>query len=136
MCWPRATSQCYSSEKTRVCLATQAESLVPGKVVITLDPRRALVMVRPDISRDQGRQPAGPEQAKIINTHVAFHAHKFIIRRTGTNPLHEIVVPKRAHPIIRVGDLIGMAADASEAARDKMVALMSSRAGRIPRRRK
>lgn len=95
--------------------------------MITLDPRRALVMVRPDISRDQGRQPAGPEQAKIINTHVAFHAHKFIIRRTGTNPLHEIVVPKRAHPIIRVGDLIGMAADASEAARNKMVAGMSSR---------
>jgi len=105
------------------------------EVVMPLDPRRALVMIRSDIPADQGRRPAGPEQAKVINTHVAFHAHKFIIRRTGTNPLDGIKVPKRAHPIIQVGDFIAMAADASESARDRLAARLAASVHRKRRRR-
>jgi hypothetical protein len=91
------------------------------QVVFPIDPRRALVMIRPDLSSEEGRFPAVPAQADIINRNVAFAGHRFLVRKPGTNPLAGLTLPKRAPAVFVVGNLIGMSTNASQKARAKMV---------------
>jgi hypothetical protein len=104
------------------------------EIVVPIDPRRALVMVRPDLGAEDRRHWAGPAQAKIINEHVAFSAHRFIVRTPGTNPLAGIKLPEKAPPVFVVGDFIGMAPNVSVEARAKMIERMRKHQPRRPAR--
>jgi hypothetical protein len=75
-------------------------------VAFTFDPRHALMMVRPDLDGGHGRIDGSLEEAKVINTHVAFNAHRFIVRRPGTDPLAGLVVPRKAPLTSTVGNLV------------------------------
>jgi hypothetical protein len=75
-------------------------------VAFTFDPRHALMMVRPDLDRGHRRVGGSSEEAKVINTHVAFNAHRFIVRRPGTDPLAGLVVPKKAPLTATLGNLV------------------------------
>jgi hypothetical protein len=91
-------------------------------IVFTLDPRRALVLIRPDVEPLDARSDAGPAQAAIINRNVAFGAHRFIVRHPGTDPLRGVALPKKAPSVVVVGNLVGMHPNATEAGRAKAIA--------------
>jgi hypothetical protein len=90
-------------------------------IAFPLDPRHALVMVRPDLVADHVRFKGTPDEARIINLHVAFGAHRFIVRHPGTDPLSGIEVPKKAPPVWQYKDMIGVQPNASEAARARLM---------------
>jgi hypothetical protein len=75
-------------------------------VAFTFDPWHALIMVRADLAGGHGRIDGSAEEAKVINTHVAFSAHRFIVRRPGTDPLAGLVVPKKAPLTSTIEDLV------------------------------
>jgi hypothetical protein len=50
---------------------------------------------------------------ETINTHVAFHAHRFIVRHPGTDPLRGLNVPKKAPLVFSFGDMIAMSPNQS-----------------------
>jgi hypothetical protein len=91
------------------------------EIVFPIDPWHALVLLHPDTDVPEGRFPAGLEQAAIINLHVAFSAHRFIVRHPGTDPLRGVVLPKKAPSVVEVGNLIGMQQGASEVQRVKTI---------------
>jgi hypothetical protein len=55
------------------------------EIVFATDPRHALVMVRPDLRRADGRKRAPRHVAAVINRHVAFRCHRFVVQMPGTN---------------------------------------------------
>lgn len=76
-------------------------------LVFPLDPRHALVMVHPEQQAEiHAWQLGTPEQARIINLHVAFKAHRHIIFHPDTDPLDGLVIPKKAPPTYRVGNYL------------------------------
>jgi hypothetical protein len=98
------------------------------EIVFPLDPQRALVMVRPDRAPEQSRVPnMGRRQAEVINRHVAFNAHRWIVRKPGTNPLAGLTLPERAPAVFEVGDMIGLSTNQSVDTRAKVVARMKAR---------
>jgi hypothetical protein len=103
------------------------------EIVFPLDPQHALVMVRPDRDVGQLRITLGPRDAQVINRHVAFNAHRFIVRKPGTNPLAGLTVPERAPAVFEVGNMIGLSTNQSVEARAKVVARMKAKQ-REPRR--
>lgn len=110
-----------------------------SEIVFPIDPRRALVMIRPDQAADEMRMPGNRKQAEVINRHVAFSAHRFIVRTPGTDPLAGWTVPKRAPAVvvIKVGDgyMVGTITNASEEEHARRVkrALQKERANRDKR---
>jgi hypothetical protein len=92
------------------------------RVVVPLDPRHALVMARPDVSAEQLRRRGNVDDARVINLHVAFHAHRFIVRTPGTNPLEGIVAPKKAPSVFVLRDMVIMQMHASEKRRAEYLA--------------
>jgi Protein of unknown function (DUF4238) len=92
------------------------------EIVFPLDPRHALQMVRPDFSAAQGRGIGTLPQAAIFNLHVAFAAHRFIVRHPGTDPLRGAVLPKKAPPVFVVNGVVGMEQNATEADRAEFLA--------------
>ena len=103
------------------------------QILFPIDPQRALLMFRADLEVEQGRYPAGARQAEVINRHVAFSAHRFIVRKPGTDPLAGLTVPERAPAVYEVRDMIGLSVNQSVEARAKVVEHMK-RHGRPPRR--
>ncbi len=98
------------------------------EIVFPIDPQRALVMVRPDRLAEQSRVPnMGPRQARVINQHVAFNAHRFIVRKPGTNPLAGLTLPERAPAVFEVGNMIGLSFNQSVETRAKVVARMKAK---------
>jgi hypothetical protein len=91
------------------------------QIVFPIDPRRALVMVRRDLPADEGRFPAGAEQATIINRHVAFTGHRFLVRMPGTNPLAGLSLPTKAPAVFEAHGALGVGASESVEARVKLV---------------
>jgi hypothetical protein len=91
------------------------ESLSPGEamgvyhaseVVFPVDPRHALVLVRTDKPCEEGRDVGTRRMANIINRHVAFSCHRFIVRHPGTDPLKGVSLPKAASPVVVRGDYV------------------------------
>jgi hypothetical protein len=105
------------------------------EIVFPTDPHHALILVNPDQGVAHGRARAGQKQAEIINRHVAFNAHRFIVRRPGTNLLEGLVVPKKAQSVFVAGDVIAMQPHASEASRAKVTFHRGSRDPGTLRRR-
>ena len=96
-------------------LALVGESLSPGEalgagdapeVVFPTDPWHALVLHRRDQGRGDGRHAGTQSMADIINAHVAFNCHRFLIRYPGTDPLQGIEIPTKAPPVMTLGDMI------------------------------
>jgi hypothetical protein len=94
-------------------IALVGSSLSPGEplglydapeIVFPTDPRHALVMVRPDRSEHEGRFNGSPSMATIINRHIAFSCHHFVVRYPGTDPLKGLDVPDKATPVVTLGD--------------------------------
>ncbi|ACY13697.1 DUF4238 domain-containing protein [Haliangium ochraceum] len=90
-------------------------SLEPGEplglatapaVVFPTDPRHALVMVRPDKTRVERRDKGTPEMAQMINRHIAFCSHRFIVQHPGTDPLKGISLPGKVEPTRIQGDYV------------------------------
>jgi hypothetical protein len=92
-----------------------------AQIVFPMDPRHALIMLRPDIAELESRVQGGPDQARIINSHVAFSAHRFLVRLPGTNPLDGMTFPKKAPSVFTEGDLVGLQFNASEKRRAETV---------------
>jgi len=65
-------------------------------IAFTFDPWHALIMVRADLDQGHRRVDGTAEEAKVIKTHVAFSADRFIVRHPGTDPLWGLMVPKKA----------------------------------------
>ncbi len=103
------------------------------QIVFPIDPRRALVMVRPDEDADELWMPGNRAQADIINRHVAYCAHRFIVRMPGTNPLAGLTVPKKAASVMVVptakGFMIGTTTNASEEDQARIVKRIQEKHG-------
>lgn len=108
-----------------------ADPLSPGnasglahahEVVFPIDPRHALLMIRPDRDSNEIRGPGTARQAEIINLHVAFSSDRYLVRHPGTDPLRGIVLPKKAPPVFVFGDVVAMQQDATEESRAKFLA--------------
>lgn len=88
------------------------------QIVFPADSRRALVMLRPDTDADEVWFKGDREQAEVINRHVAYAAHRFIVRTPGTDPLAGWTVPKKAPAVMVVktatGFVFGTTTNASE----------------------
>jgi hypothetical protein len=69
------------------------------EVVAPLDPRHALVMVRPDLIQRERRVRGTKSMAEVVNRHIAFGCDRFIVRRPGTDPLRGIELPPKAHSV-------------------------------------
>ena len=68
-------------------------------VVFALDPRHALVMMRPDLLDTRHAWQRGTaEQAKAIHRLVAFRAHKQIFFHPGTDPITGLGIPGSKQP--------------------------------------
>lgn len=91
-------------------------------VVFPLDPRHALVLLRPNPDGEQHGRRGDATEAGIINRHVAFCAHRFIVRHPGTDPLAGIVLPKKAPPVYTVDNMIAMQPNSSVEARANYLA--------------
>jgi hypothetical protein len=91
-------------------------------VLFTLDPRHALLMIRPDLRAEQERRLASAADARTINLHVAFGAHRQIVRYPGTDPLAGITLPKRAPSVVVFDDIVMVQQNATEEARAKFLA--------------
>jgi hypothetical protein len=96
-------------------IALIGTSLEPGEplglatapeVVFPTDPRHAFVMVRPDRTHIERRDKGTPEMAQIINRHIAFCSHRFIVQHPGTNPLEGIDLPEKAEPARMQSDYV------------------------------
>jgi hypothetical protein len=94
-------------------LALVGESLAPGEalgatdapeIVFPTDPRHALILIRPDLKRRDARYSGTQRMADIINAHVAFSCHRFLIRYPGTDPLGGRTIPEKAPPVMTIGD--------------------------------
>jgi hypothetical protein len=94
-------------------LALVGKSLSPGEalgatdaqeIVFPTDPGHALVLIRPDQKRRDARYSGTQRMADIINAHVAFNCHRFLIRYPGTGPLQERTIPEKAPPVMIIGD--------------------------------
>jgi hypothetical protein len=103
------------------------------EIVFPVDPHHALLLIHADRGVEEGTYPAGAKQAEIVNLHVAFRAHRFIVRRPETDPLRGVVLPNRAPSVVVVGNgavgkgsvaLIGMEPNATEDQRARTVAKM------------
>jgi hypothetical protein len=86
-------------------------------IAFPVDPRRALVMSRPDLPLEEGRCPGAAEDAMVVNRQVAYGAHRFLVRSPGTDPLAGFVLPKRA-PSVSItptsdGYIVGMNTNSS-----------------------
>jgi hypothetical protein len=92
------------------------------EVVFPIGARHALLMIRPDLGSDEGRRHGTAKQADIINLHVAFGAHRFIVRHPGTDPLRGIVLPKKAPSAYVFGDIVAMQRNATQESRAKFLA--------------
>jgi hypothetical protein len=103
------------------------------EIVFPIDPRRALVMVRPDRPADEMWVPGTARQAEVINRHVAYGAHRFIVRMPGTNPLAGWTVPKKAPAVMVVpvdnGFLIGTTTNATEEQQARMAKRIQAKHG-------
>ena len=71
-----------------------------AQLVFSIDPRRALMMVRPDMPLLPGRMRAEADAAVIVNQHVAFNAYRSIVRQPGTDPLASDVAEKSAGGVL------------------------------------
>lgn len=74
------------------------------QIVFPLDPWRALVMLDPRTTEAQRWTYGNTADARIINRHVAFACHKYIVHRPGTNPLEGLDVPEKAPPVGTLGN--------------------------------
>jgi hypothetical protein len=91
-------------------------------VVFPLDPWHGLIMLRADLTdAHDARFRSTPAEARIINHHVAFAAHRFIARRPGTDPLTGLVVPDKAPSVYSVQDMVASQPNASVAARSRFL---------------
>jgi hypothetical protein len=88
-------------------------------------------MIRPDFEAKDLRTRGIPRQAKIINEHVAFRGHRFIVRTPGTDPLAGMKLPEKAPDVVVVGNMIGMAPHLSAEAHAEVIKGMR----RYPRKR-
>jgi hypothetical protein len=96
-------------------IALVGDSLSPGEalgvynapeIVFPTDPRHALVMVRPDRLSEDSVSSGNERMANVINRHVAFNCHRFVVRQPGTDPLRDLAIPAKAAPVVVVGDYI------------------------------
>ena len=96
-------------------LALVGKSLSPGEavgaadapeIVFPTDPWHALVLHRPDQKRGDDRYSGTQRMADIINAHVAFNCHRFLVRYPGTDPLQGRAIPKKAPPVMTIGDVV------------------------------
>jgi hypothetical protein len=96
-------------------IALVGSSLSPGEplgvynapeIVFPTDPRHALVKVRPDRISEDKVSAGNQRMADVINRHVAFSSHRFIVRLPGTDPLRGLAIPDKAAPIAVVGDYL------------------------------
>lgn len=80
--------------------------LTASKVVFPTDPHHAIVISRREQRAQCPRDAGTPEMANIINRHIAFRAHKHIVRAPGTDPLRGLVLPERAPMVSVEGNMI------------------------------
>jgi hypothetical protein len=95
-------------------------------VLFTLDPRHALMMVRSDLRAEQERRAGTVAEAIAINRHIAFAAHRQIVRYPGTDPLVGITLPKRAPSVFVFNDIVAMQPNATEEGRAAYMAKIAS----------
>lgn len=68
-------------------------------IVFPLDPRRALIMMRPDVQAPaHGWVKGTPKEANAINQLVAFRAYKQIFHHPDTDPLADLEIPGSPKP--------------------------------------
>lgn len=96
-------------------VALVGSSLSPGEavgagdaqeVIFPTDPWHALVLHRPDQGRNEDRYSGSQKMADIINAHVAFSCHRFLVRYPGTDPLRGRAIAKKAPPVVTIGNTV------------------------------
>jgi len=100
--------------------------------VFPVDKTHALVMVHPSFGAEDVRRRGRPEEAKMINEHVAFCADSYIVRTPGTDPLAGMKLPEKAPVVVVVGDYVGMTPNHSIAAQSRKVQRLPRKLGKAP----
>ncbi|MGE5736356.1 MAG: DUF4238 domain-containing protein [Acidobacteriota bacterium] len=77
-----------------------------GEIVVVTDPSHALVLVRPDKNARECRSPGTAAMADLINKHVAFNAHRYVVCHPDCVPLQGFTLPKKADPVMVLGDQV------------------------------
>jgi hypothetical protein len=78
------------------------------EIVFPTDPWHALILRKPDRGRRDGRCSGTKPMADLINAHVAFSCDRFLVRYPGTDPLRGLSVPRKAPPVVTVGDTVSI----------------------------
>ena len=118
-------------------IALIGKTLLPGsnsgglalspEVVFATDPKHALVMVRPDLASSDARQRGTPRMAEIINRHIAFRCHRFVVQTPGIDAVSGLSLPKKGPPTQTVGAHVGFHPGLSVAGADEARRRVESR---------
>ncbi len=74
------------------------------EIVFTADPAHALILVRPDRSKTEATRVGTPDMARLINRHVGFASHEYLVHAPGTEPLKGLHFAKKRGPVEVHGD--------------------------------
>jgi hypothetical protein len=77
-----------------------------SEIVIPVDPTHAFVLVRPDDSVSDRNLVGTQEKARIINNHVGYGCHRYLVHRPGTEPLRGLTLAKRGSAVRTQGDVL------------------------------
>lgn len=80
--------------------------LAASEVILPTDPCHAIVIGRRGSGDRFSRARGTPEMARLINEHIAFRCHRYIVRMPGTVPLDELRLPERAPMVSVEGNMI------------------------------
>jgi hypothetical protein len=79
-----------------------------SEIVIPVDPMHALLLVPGDHPLPERRLIGTPEIARIINNHVGYACHRFLVHRPGTEPLRGLTLARKGSRIQIQGDKLLM----------------------------
>jgi hypothetical protein len=76
------------------------------EIVFTTDSSSALVLVRPDRSETEQARTGTAAMARIINRHVGFASHEYLVHAPETEPLKGLHFAKKRAPVEVHGDYV------------------------------
>jgi hypothetical protein len=79
-----------------------------SEIVIPVDPVHAFLLLPGDHPLPEGRLTGRPEMARIINNHVGYACHRYLVHRPGTDPLRGLTLAKKGRRIRIQGDKLSM----------------------------
>lgn len=79
---------------------------IAEQVFFVTDPRHAIGMIRPDLSKEDRTHKGTPGLARMINRNLAYGCHRWVLHKPGTNPLDGLDVPKKGAVVESEGDLV------------------------------